>query len=145
MQYSRTSGSRVPRIGALLLFVAAASACNDLTEPLPRVQGTYDYAATSTQFPSLNRRGTLSILDLDRRTARFEGTFQYVTANGQSVSGQLIGAFTSQNRIWFRFLHEQQVFHEASFDSDLGSGSGEVFFLGLIYEPISATFTLRLR
>ncbi len=126
----------------IVLLALAMTSCNDLTAPLPAIEGTFDYASFSSDV-SLNRRGSLNIVDTNRRTARFEGTFQYVTGSAAPKTGRLIGAFMAPNRIWFRFLDERAVFHEA----DLGGlfGTGVIFFLGTSYEPSGASFTLRRR
>ena len=117
------------------------SGCNDLTEPLPAIAGTYRYASTSSTFPSLTRRGTITIVDADRRTARFDGEFE-ITAGGDLIRGRLSGAFMSADRIWFRFLNEKFEYHEAQLG--FGSGHGEIFFQGLTYTPTGATFSLEL-
>ena len=125
-----------------LLGVALFCACSDLTEPLPPIQGTYSYVSSSL-VPRLDRRGTITIVDFDRRTARFEGTFQFVDADGDNRTGTLIGAFIQRDRIWFRFLDERQLYHEGDFNP--GLSSGEIFFLGLAYETTGATFSLFAR
>jgi hypothetical protein len=119
-----------------------ASGCADLTDLLPPIQGTYTYVSSSN-VPLLDRRGTITIADFDRRSARFEGTYQYVAADGASRSGSLLGAFMRTDRIWFRFLDEQQLVHEGDFAQ--GQGEGEIFFLGVVYETTGATFSLRVR
>jgi len=130
---------RLCRSVLIVLLAMGSGACNDLTDFTPRIAGTYEYVATG----SLNRRGTLIIEDWDARTARFDGTFLYQTLSGQSVGGRLVGAFISEDRIWFRFLTEPQLTHEADFN--FNAALGEVFFQGLIYESAGATFSLRLR
>ncbi len=129
--------------GLVLLLSLGLVGCNDLTEALPEIQGVYAYSSSSLDSPSRNRFGTLTIFDFDRRSARFEGTYQYVTAGGTSMTGQLIGAFVERERIWFRFLDERQFFHEGDFV--FGNSSGQVFFLGLSYRPTSTTFSLFVR
>jgi hypothetical protein len=126
----------------LPLLAIACVACNDLTEPLPAIQGTYDYVAVSSSFTSLNRRGTITIVDSNPRTASFDGTFSYVDPSG-SVTGRLIGAFVTPNHVWFRFLDERFLFHEA--DLSVLIGTGELYQQGITYEPVGATFTLRRR
>jgi hypothetical protein len=133
------------RFRALILpgLAFCAAACNDLTEPLPTIQGTYAYRSTSQVSPAHNREGMITIVDSDPRSARFDGSYQYVTADGERVAGQLIGAFVHSERIWFRFLDERQFFHEGDFI--LGVSAGRVFFLGLNYVPTSTTFSLLRR
>ena len=127
----------------LILSFAFAAGCNDLTDPLPDITGTFDYTSFSSDFVSLNRQGTITIVDSDPRTARFDGTYSYTVGGGAPVTGNLIGAFTTRDRIWFRFLDSPVVFHEA----DLGFvfSTGEIYFLSTTYEPSGATFTLRRR
>ena len=129
---------------ALIAALAAAqlTACNDLTAALPNIEGTYEYA-TASPAPRLNRRGSISITDSDPRTARFDGSYEYIDGTGRRLNGQLVGAFVQTERIWFRLLDEPQVFHEG--DLVFGFGNGEIFFQGLTYETTGATFSLRLR
>lgn len=126
----------VTRWGLLLVCTVA---CNDLTEPLPAVAGTYDYVSAGA--PARTRQGSITIVDQDRRTARFDGTFVYVTSAGSTVSGALTGAFMSANRIWFRFLTERFEYHEATFVTGT-SALGEIFIQGITYESTGSTFTL---
>ncbi|MEX2284767.1 MAG: hypothetical protein WEE89_19920 [Gemmatimonadota bacterium] len=128
---------------SILILALALAGCNDLTEPLPNLAGSFDYVSFSSEFVSLNRRGTLTIVDSDRRTARFEGNYEYTVGNAAPFRGQLIGAFVTPDRIWFRFLDERAVFHEA--DLGLLLGNGDIYFLGATYEPSGATFSLRRR
>ena len=127
----------------LILLFALAAGCNDLTDPLPDITGTFDYASFSSDFVSLNRQGTITIVDSDPRTARFDGTYSYTVGAGAPVTGNLIGAFITPDRIWFRFLNSPVVFHE----TDLGVvfSTGEIYFLSTTYEPSGALFTLRRR
>jgi hypothetical protein len=123
-----------------LIVCFGPTACNDLTEPLPPIDGSYEYTTTGG-VASLNRRGTVTIVDVDPLSARFEGTFEYRTRGGQTASGQFIGAFIERDRIWFRFLDEKLLVHEGVLSA--GRGSGNVFFLGPTYENTGATFSLR--
>src|SRR5262245_15265094 len=95
--------------GALTLLSAA---CNDLTAPLPKVDGTYTYQSRSPDFVSLNRTGTVKIEDFDRRTASFTGTFDFVSATGEHETGFLTGAFVTREHIYFRFLNTRFQVHE---------------------------------
>jgi hypothetical protein len=122
-----------------LLVMCSAVACNDLTEPLPSIDGPYDYISTGAA--ARTRRGSILIIDRDRRTARFDGTFDYVSSDGETVSGALTGAFMSTNRIWFRFLTERFEYHEATYVSG-STAIGEIFVQGITYEPTGSTFTL---
>ena len=97
----------------------------------------------ASPVPPLSRRGTVTFVDDDRRTARFDGTFEYIDARGRQVSGQLTGAFMQPDRIWFRFQDENLVIHEG--DLLFGIGGGEIFFQGLTYETTGATYSLRVR
>jgi len=127
----------------LILMLALAAGCNDLTDPLPDITGTFDYTSFSSDFVSLNRQGTITIIDSDPRTARFDGTYSYTVGAGAPQTGNLIGAFITTDRIWFRFLNSPVVFHE----TDLGVvfSTGEIYFLSTTYEPSGALFTLRRR
>jgi len=127
----------------LILLFAFAAGCNDLTAPLPDISGNFDYSAFSPDYVSLNRRGTITIVDDNLLTARFDGTYSYSVGSAAPVTGRLIGAFVTPDRIWFRFLDSPVVFHE----TDLGVvfSTGEIYFLGASYEPSGAVFTLRRR
>jgi hypothetical protein len=127
----------------LILSSVLAAGCNDLTDPLPSIAGSYDYTSFSSEFISLNRRGSITIVDTDRRTARFDGTYQFSVGTAAPVTGNLIGAFVTPDHIWFKFLDHPTVFHE----TDLGVvfSTGEIFFQGATYEPSGATFSLRRR
>ena len=127
----------------LILLSAFAAGCNDLTDPLPDITGTFDYTSFSSDFVSLNRQGTITIVDSDPRTARFDGTYSYSVGAAAPVTGNLMGAFITPDRIWFRFLDSPVVFHE----TDLGVlfSTGEIYFLSTTYEPSGAIFTLRRR
>jgi hypothetical protein len=129
----------------LVSIVLAAAGCKDLTEPLPAVEGRYDYSVVGPASLGLNRQGTIEILDANRRTASFEGTFDYTNTSGR-VTGKLVGAFVTPNRVWFHFFHflnEPGVYHEG----DLGgiTGFGDVYFKSLTYEPSGASYALRRR
>jgi hypothetical protein len=125
------------------LFVLAGgiTACNDLTEPLPAIGGSYSYTSTDELDPARQRQGTIIIVDRDRLTARFDGNFVYVSDEGRSVSGALIGGFMTRDRIWFRFLTEPFEFHEATYLSN--TASGEIFLQGSTYFRSGAAFSLR--
>jgi hypothetical protein len=127
----------------LISIVLASAGCQDLTEPLPAIEGRYDYSVVGPGSLGLNRQGTLEILDANRRTASFEGTFEYTTASFERVTGKLVGAFVTPSRVWFHFLNEPGVYHEG----DLGgiTGFGDVYFKGLTYEQSGASYALRRR
>ena len=133
----RALPARALLVGALGLF---ATACNDLTEPLPRVDGTYTYQSFSPDFVALNRNGTVKIEDFNRRSATFSGTFDFVSATGEHETGFLTGAFVTRDHIYFRFLNTRFQVHEA--DYLLGRANGEIFFQGVFYESSGATFIL---
>ena len=73
-----------------VLIVCAAAAlvlgsCNDLTDPLPSIAGTYTYQSRSSDFVRLNRNGTITIDDFNRRSANFTGTFDFTNNAGEHV------------------------------------------------------------
>ncbi len=123
--------------------IALSYGCNDLTDPLPSIAGTYTYQSRSGDFSSLNRNGTITIDDFDRRTARFTGTFDFVNDAGVHATGGLLGAFVTRDHIYFRFLNSQFEYHEANYL--LGRASGEIFVQGIVYESTGSTFTLTRR
>ena len=131
----------VRRVVAAVVLCAGFAGCNDLTAPLPSIAGTYQYTSSSELYTSLNRTGTLTIVDLDPRTARFDGDFTYIAIDGRQVSGQLTGAFVRPDRIYFRFLTDRFQYHEADFSA--GFAAGEIFLQGLTYASTGSTFTLR--
>ena len=114
------------------------AACNDLTEPLPSIAGTHAYEVTAPNG-ALARRGFVRIADSDTRTARFDGTFSYTTGDGRNVTGNLTGAFITRDSVWFRFLDERFVYHEARYER--GRGSGQIFLQQFSYEPTGLTFS----
>lgn len=123
----------------MLLLVVGG--CNDLTTPLPPLTGTWQYAVTSAEFVRHNRVGSIRIVDDDPRSARFDGTYSFRNAQGETLSGSLIGAFITRDSIWFRFVDNRLEYHEAKLTG--GIGSGEIFFLTLTYEASGSRFTLR--
>jgi hypothetical protein len=131
-----------PRWLLLAPVLASVMACNDLTEALPIIAGTYDYTTVGA-ITSLSRQGTMIIVDFDARTARFDGSFDYTTGAGVRMAGPMVGAFIERNQVWFRFLNEKLIVHEGGLTA--GVGSGTLFFLGLTYQNTGATFTLRRR
>ena len=124
----------------LLPLALLLGACNDLTAPTPSIAGEYLYVAATPANANSSRRGTIKIFDDNLLTARFNGTFEYVDGVGQTVSGQLQGAFISGDSIWFQFLDERAVYHEASFTNGIANGS--LFFQGFSYEDTGWTFML---
>jgi hypothetical protein len=132
---------RQPRLWWALLLIGGLAACNDLTAPLPTIAGSYSYVSAGGDEPSRQRQGTIIIVDRDRRTARFDGNFTYVSNDGSSVTGALIGGFMTTDRIWFRFLTEPFEFHEATYLSN--TASGEIFLQGVFYFRTDAAFSLR--
>jgi len=114
--------------------------CNDLTDPLPGISGTYTYQSRSSDFVRLNRNGVITIDDFNRRTAAFTGTFDFVNDAGEHVTGGLLGSFVTRDHIYFRFLNSHFEFHEGSYA--LGRANGEIFFQGITYESSGSTFSL---
>jgi hypothetical protein len=131
------------RAGLVVATLAAAQllgSCNDLTDPLPGIAGTYTYQSRSSDFVRLNRNGVITIDDFDRRTAAFSGTFDFVNDAGEHVTGGLLGSFVTRDHIYFRFLTSHFEFHEG--DYALGRANGEIFFQGITYESSGSTFSL---
>jgi len=125
---------------ALFLLVVLTASCSDLTAPLPSIAGTWQYTVTSPRFISHNRTGTIRIVDDDPRTARFDGSYTFHDAAGESRSGLLTGAFITRDSIWFRFIDTRFEVHEAKLLN--GSGAGEIFFLTQVYETSGSQLTL---
>ena len=132
------SGRKIPWWAVVLV---SAAACNDITEPLPSIEGIYSYNSTGGLNPARQRQGSITIIDRDRLTAGFVGTFAYTSIDGNSTSGDLIGAFMTRDRIWFRFLTEPFEYHEATFLAN--AAAGEIFIQGRTYFRTGSTFTLR--
>jgi hypothetical protein len=97
-------------LASCLLF----SGCNDLTDLLPGIAGTYTYQSRSSDFVSLTRNGVVTIDDFDRRTASFTGTFDFTDDAGRHVTGSLLGAFVTRDHVYFRFLNSRFEFHEGA-------------------------------
>jgi hypothetical protein len=140
---ARALSRRLRRAGVLAAMLAggvSSSSCNDLTDPLPGIAGTYTYQSRSADFVSLNRNGVVTFEDFDRRTASFAGTFDFTDDAGRHITGSLLGAFVTRDHIYFRFLNSHFEFHEANYA--LGRANGEIFVQGIQYEPTGSTFTL---